>query len=201
MKTVNDILSAQSLTPFSLRAWLHHKPASNNYFPDWTLFHDWVAPTEAPRLCFRNLEVVDLDGAMCYVLHGKAVKPLHGRIIMTDDDEVEFIFVLNPSDPEVKDAVQSWASRRMATHRVGDGWGFEGEISVKARGLIKQDSGSDAAIKEQSNLLASVLVKLVREGRLETMLASKLSIQRPVYCTIVENELMLEAMAAQVLPR
>lgn len=199
MTTVNAILTEQNLPVFPLHAWLHHETAKNSFFPDWTLFYDWAAPTEEPRLCFRNLECVDLGGAACYVLHGTAVKPMHGRMTMTDDDEVEFIYVMNPSDPEVRNAVASWMSRQLASHRVGAGWGFDGSISAAAKEFAKQQSGTDADHVARSTLLASTLLTHIRQGRLEQVLASKLKVERPVYCTIVETDLMLDALAALVV--
>lgn len=183
--TINEILKRHELAPLPMRAWLErrHTGPSNVFNPTWALQYRWEAEGKQPILCGLELHKLEFAEALaCLALVGRAVMP---RCDDADDEEHEErfpVFFLNPADPTVWEAVDSWL--QAGYFSATDGNGMSGS-SVTSADLAALDARSIEGEELESDLLAGELLKQIKSGQLH--FTSGREMKHPLYFTIVET--------------
>jgi hypothetical protein len=187
--TINDILKSHDLAPLPLRAWLERRhigaPTASN--PTWALEHRWEAGGEQPIICELNLHKVQFsDVFTCLALVGRLVMPY---CYSADDEERTLVFLLNPADPTVWEAVDSWFQARYFS--ASDGVGILSSPVGSADGAAL-DARSIEGEELESDLLAAELLEQIKSGGL--IFKSGRALRHPLYFAIVETPLIIKSL-------
>jgi hypothetical protein len=158
--------------------------------PAWRLVSEWNSPEVQPLLVGTRLRVVALDGCECCVVHGEAITPCEGNPI--DEDYRAFVYLLNPADRCVWEAIDSWVKVGCIASYVNPRT-FSGESVVPQDLEVLELRGLEGA-ELDSDTLAGAIEKLLEAGQLEAELARQLDIKVPLYCTVVETPMMLKSL-------
>jgi hypothetical protein len=188
--TINEILKRHDLPPLPMRAWLElrHTSAFTVFNPTWALQYRWEAEGEEPILCGLELRKLEFAGALaCLALIGRALMPSCDR--GADDEERFLVFLLNPADPTVWEAVDSWLQARCLG--ATNGTGMSGS-SVTSAALAALDIRSIEGEELESDLLAGELLEQIKNGQLG--IRSGLELNGPIYFTIVETPFMCKSL-------
>lgn len=196
---INDLLAGHNLPPLPMRAWLSRTDflIADTGKRGWRLEDCWVAPEKRPMLTtYRLRELELLDGSPCLAIVADAIGPewnWQDDEELTDEHYRTLVYLLNPADPTVWEAIHSWEEGPFRFISIL----CEGGVSMSPLPQ-NRDAYYDARSAEldelECDLLAGKLLKLIAAGQLEKELKSKLGITRPMYVAIVETPMLCKAM-------
>ncbi|HYD15059.1 MAG TPA: hypothetical protein VEA77_01530 [Hyphomicrobium sp.] len=189
--TFEQRICTGDLMVLPMKAWL--KPtgvaAPSPRERAWVLEQEWTSSDEEPHLVEVALRLLNLNGSMCCAIKGRAIAAdREGR----HDDERAIVYLLNPADPSVWESIDSWMRTGYMTVCLGPGKSHSTSVgardveALKARGVEGEELESD--------MLAASILKLLKEGRLESEVAQQLGIKVPVCCVIVETPMMYKSL-------
>jgi hypothetical protein len=190
--TFNEEPSNDILRQLPMRARLKATGAiaPSGATPAWIVEQQWQSTVEQPLLVGIALRLFELRGIRCCAIQGSAVTP--GKGASSYDDERAFVYLLNPADPIVWRAIDSWLEEGRVIVHTGSG-------CQRAASLCNADLAV-LAVREiegeelESDMLAGVIKELFYEGLLETEVATQLGIKVPAYCTVVETPMMCKSL-------
>lgn len=158
-------------------------------FPTWRLQHLWTSQEEEPILCMLELRTVSIGGVSCVVAVGSAITV---RELEEGEDERAFVYLLNPADPVVWLAIDSWVQAR---------WIAALQINVGSIGAgLSQPEHEVLSARQyeglelESDMLGGAILDLVRTQRLALEVAEQLQIKVPLFCAVVETPMMVKSM-------
>jgi hypothetical protein len=152
--------------------------------PSWVLVSKWIAAEEQPLLMSMSLRRVSLGGSECCAVQARAIAPGEGN--PTKADERVFVYLLNPADANVWEAINSWVKVGSIAARVNPRSGGSG-TTVMPRDLEVLELRALEGAELDSDMLAGELLTLLEQGQLEAEVARQFDIKVPVYCAVVET--------------
>jgi hypothetical protein len=100
-----------------MRAWLKPTGVATRFAsPGWLVEDQWKGAGEKPILVGVTLKLLKLDGVVCCVVQGRAIALGDGD--PTDEDERAIVYLLNPADGDVWQAIDSWMKAGYIVARV-----------------------------------------------------------------------------------
>lgn len=194
---INDLLNGQKLPSMPMRAWLSQDEGLEPDVtgPIWILEDCWGASESQPLLTGAKIREFHLGDIACLAVIGHAVtlySSSGNEDEVSDDDERTFIYLLNPADPCVWDAIASWEAAPFRQMRIRSGRGSLATTLQADLELLDARSAKDNEL--DSDLLAGELLKLMKESRLEEVLRNQLGIKRPMYLAIVETPMLCKSL-------
>lgn len=190
--TIDELLNISGLKPLPLRAWLSASNEGSGGY-GWTLHDRWEGPGDQPILCGTRLRLLDLgDGLKCAGLVGHAVVPGDGLEIL-DEEERAFVYLLNPADPCVREAIECWLQRKFITVRSGNG-GVLSSGTLEEGATVLEACRYNEGDEIISDFVTCTLVDLWQKGQLERVLRTRLGINRPLLCAIVETPMLCASL-------
>jgi hypothetical protein len=190
---MNEILKAHGLTLFPMQACLESRHAGPSTFsnPGFAVNSAWQATGDEPILCELSLRALNFGNvARCIALVGRAITPDYDDA--PDDDRLTLVYLLNPADPCVWEAVDSWVAAGLLWVRVSDRL----QLATTTGALDHQILDSRAAEGEEfeSDILGGELLQLMKDGQMEEALRSRLGVDDPIFFTIVETPMILKSL-------
>lgn len=189
--TIDELLNISGMKPLPLRAWLSSDEGGSGGY-GWTLHDRWTGRGEQPILCGTRLRLLDLGhGLKCPVLVGHAVAA-DGDLEVRDEDERALVYLLNPADPVVREAVECWLQRK--TIRTSSGGHVLHSGTVREEVAVLEECRHHEGDEIISDFVTCTLVELWQKGRLESVVKSRLGINRPLFCAIVETPMLCASL-------
>jgi hypothetical protein len=190
----DQLHSDGALKGLRVRASLHStgEAAPSHSCPAWILVSKWVAAQEQPLLVSMRLRWVKLGGSECCVVHASAIAPSE-QDAEAGADERALVYLLNPSDPTVWQAIKSWVDVGTIAARVNPrSGGSSSTVTPRDLGVLELKTLEGAEL--DSDMLAGEVLALLEAGQLEAELARQLGIKMPLHCAIVETPMMLKSL-------
>ncbi len=190
--TYDDLHSVGCLKGLLLRATLsatgHSAPSFA--FPEWELEYSWVAAEKRVLLFRSGLRCLRLGDVDCLVVLAEAIIPGEGT--PRDEDYQALAFVFNPADGCVWNAIDSWVTLgSVATHEASAG---SGGTFVTLQDLQVQRLRNLEGQELESDMLAGIIEKLLKAGKLEAEVARQLDVKVPLHCAVVETPMLLKSL-------
>jgi hypothetical protein len=164
-------------------------PPSMEASPVWSLEHCWVDAQEEPVLIEMTLRQLQLGFSICCALQGKAI--LSGLDCNQNTHEWTMVYLLNPSDPAVWRAVESWARAQYICVETPT---YTLSAPVSGAEVKALDAHGLEGREMESDMLASTILQLIKDGRLEAEVARQLNIKTPLFCAVVETRMLLQSL-------
>lgn len=186
-------LHGANLKGLPMRAWLHKTEASASSVAksQWLVEHRWKSVKDTPLLVDATLRLLKLRGITCCAIKAGA-RSEEGEGDPSGADERAVVYLLNPADACVWQAIESWIQ---AGHiSVLEGPTTTLVTPVNAGDLQVLLARAAEGEELESDMLAGSILELVEQGRLEEEVARLLDVKGCLYCAVVETPMMCKSM-------
>ncbi len=190
---INDLLNAHGLAPLPMQVCLQNRHAGASTFanPRFAVKSVWLSTRDEPSLCELSLRPLDFgNGSRCIALIGRAIAADSDDA--ADEDTVSLVYLLNAAEPCVWEAVDSWVEAGFLWVIASDHLQVATSISPPDLEVLNVRDVEGEEL--ESDLLGGELLQLMKDGRMEDELKSRLGIVHPVVYTIVETPMTCKSL-------